>query len=521
MTTEQKDFRPWVVYVVCLGVALVFMFFFGLNSPLHTFNSHCDYQWYMTMGRGMASGKVIYRDLFDHKGPIVYTMFAFACLFPNPQFVIWCIEVLCVSWFLDYCYRIARKFLSPWLSLLIVPLMMMALSSNYVRGIEGSCVEEYCLPVFAYALLCFLEFLLDRKPATWRRSLTLGVLMGVLFWTKYTMLEFFIIPLLIWVVVQIVEHKFLVVVRSGFIMLGGFVLVTLPVIVVFAALGALDDLWQVYFMVNLGSYTGDYENGVEVSYQNPWSNFGQSFLLCAYFGVLLLFGVVCFAVAHWRQKSGWLLLIAVLPTWLLVGFICGYVYYYLPLYAYLTLGMVYVVKLIAQMLQKADIKIQRTRAKVIGLIVTMVLSCLTAIPFVENISEINRPREVYAPLQVADIIAEYNQTAAQPATLFCYRMGDGGFYNAAGIVPNVKYYAQSSFTETSFPEMFASFDQTIAEQRCDFVVTYRATFERNQEFLLTYYHPYFNNDLDASSISYDFYEPGDYYYNTIVILYRN
>lgn len=515
---KTKEFRSWAVYLVCLGVASVFMFAFGLNSPLHTFNPHCDYQWYMTMGHGIVSGKVIYRDLFDHKGPITYLVFAFACLFPNPQIAIWLIEILCVSWFLFFCYRIARKFLSPWLALSVVPLMMMALSTNYARGIEGACVEEYCLPIFAYGLLTFLDFLIDRKPVSWRRSLTLGVCYGILFWTKFTMLEFFVVPLLIWVIVNIVEHKFLTVVRSGLVMLGGFALVALPIVIGFAVLGALPDLFEIYFLVNIGKYG---VGNLNHEYNDTWFNFGLSLLLGTTFALLWFVGLIGFAINYWRQKSGWLLLIAALSSWLMVGLIGAYLFYYLPLYAYAVLGVVYLIKIVACMLQNASVIVQRRKFKLLWLSVVAVASFFVALPLATNTVEINQPRDHYAPLVVADILAEYNQTAERPATLFCYRMADGGFYNAAGIVPTMKYYAHSSFSEAGYPAMFQAFDETIRNQSCDFVVTYPWVYEAKQDFLTQYYHLYKEGDLQANTIPYRYFEPSGYEESSLVILFRN
>ena len=517
----QCDFPVWAVYLVCLGVSFVFMFFFGLNSPLHTFNPHCDYQWYMTMGHGMVSGKVIYRDLFDHKGPITYAIFAFACLFPNPQYAIWCIEILCVSLFLFFCYRIARKFLSPWLSLLVVPLMMMVLSTNYARGIEGSCVEEYCLPIFAYGFLCFLDFLMDRKVVTWRRSFTLGICMGILFWVKYTLLEFFVVPMIIWLIISITEHKFTKLMRNALIMFGGFVLVTIPIIIWFASLGALHNLFEVYFFDNISKYDGShYQNGAEEVF-NPLINFVYSFFIGSYYIIALIWGLICFAVSNWKKKSGWQLLIAGLCTWIMVGFFCGFAYYYLPLFVYAVLGVIYTVKIVAHILQSVEITIQRRAYRITMFGFAIVLSFFVALPFVTNIKEINRPRENYAPLVVADMIAEYNQTATRPATLFCYSMADVGFYNAAGVVPNVRYFAESSFTKTKFPEMFASFDETISEQLCDFVIVCRSVYENKESFFTNYYHPYLNHNLDESTVPYSAFEPGGYIKTRIVVLFRN
>ncbi len=518
----RQDFNPWLVYAVCLGVAAVFMFFFGLNSPIHTFNSHCDYQWFVTMGHGMVAGKVPYRDLFEQKGPIVYAVFAVACWFPHEQFVVWLFEILCVSLYLYFCYRIARKFLSPWLSLAVVPLMMMVLSANYVRGLDGSCVEEYCLPIFAYGLLCFLDFIMDQRAATWQRSLAIGICLGILLWVKFTLWTFFFVPMLIWLIVNLVHRKFATVVRSGFMMLGGVLLVTMPIVIAYAAVGALDDLFRVYFVLNICSYNGfDEYNFNDNNTVYSWKNLLDSFFIGVYFAVVMIWGLVCFAVKHWRQKSGWLLLIAVIATWLMMGFFLVAVYYYLPLFTYTVLGLIYAVKGVTHMLQSVEITIQRRWVSGLMVLLVTVISFLISFPFVRNISEINRPRADYAPLVVADIIADYNRDhpEAQPATIFGYLISDAGFYNAAGVVPNVYYYAENTFTRDAFPAMFEAFDATIRDQTCDFVVTYLYQYRKNEAFISEYYQPYFGT-VEASTLPFVFYEPSAYGYNELIILFR-
>ena len=221
---------------------------------------------------------------------------------------------------------------------------------------------------------------------------------------------------------------------------------------------------------------------------------------------------------YWRQKSGWLLLIAIMPTYFLIGFICGYGYYYLPLYAYEILGVVYAIKLVANILRAVDCKVQKQWIKSVVLILVAILSYLLSFPFVSATVEINQPRENYAPLVVADIIAEYNQTAEAPATLFCYYMADWGFYNACGIVPNVKYYAINNFTREEFPAMYESFDEIISEQKCDFVLATLEMYETN-ELLSSHYAPYFETKED-SKINFKYWVDTCYFEAPLIILFR-
>lgn len=518
---ERHKLKQWFLYLFCLSISVLFMFFYGLNSPIHTFNSHCDYQWYLTMGRSWVAGKIPYRDLFEQKGPIIYAVFAIASLFPNVQFIIWCFEVVIVSLFLYFCYRIACKFLSQWLSLLVLPLMMLILSTNYCRGLEGACVEEYCLPIFAYGLLCFLDFIMDHKTDTWQRCLVLGVCMGILLWTKFTMLEFFLVPLLIWLIINLKKHQFKSIARSILIMFCGVLIITIPIVICFTAVGALYSLLRIYFWNNFIRYNGDYLNSSGVLTSNPYLNFIGSFRIGIFYVIALVWGVINFAIRNWKQKGGWQLLIAVLLTWLMVGFFCGYFYYYLPLFTYTIFGAIYFVDIIAHVLTFHHLIGDRPLIKLLIISLFIVLEFFTALPFVANTSEIGRTREKYAQLMVADIITEYNQTSGHAATLFCYRMVDCGFYNAANLIPSEYYYAQNCFTEDSFPEMFESFDNTIREQKCDFVITYSRTYYANRIFLETYYHPYCENDLKKSTLPFLFFEPSHYGNNEIVVLLRN
>ena len=518
-TIPERKINSWLVYAVCVVVTLVSLFCFAPNSPIYTFNSHCDYNWYLTMGRGIVAGKVPYRDLFEHKGPITYFVFAFASLFPEPRFAVWVIEIICVSLFLFFGYRIARKFLSPWLSLLFIPIMMMTLSTMCFSF--GTRVEEFCLPIFAYGLLCFLDFIMDKRPATWQRSLALGICLGILFWVKFSMWEFFLFPMLIWLIMNLVRRDWKTVSRSGLIMLGGLMIVTLPIIIYFGVNGALDDLWQMYFQLNMGSYTGNYMGLNETElYIRKWKNALFPFGMGGFFITTLILGIICFAINYWKQKSGWLLLIAVVATWLIIGFFCGFEHYYIPLFTYAVLGCIYIVKYIAKLVcfkfTRFKSLFDRSLFKNLGIICLCLISLLVAFPFVLNTIDINKPRENYAPLVVADIIKDYNQTAEKPATLFCYSMVDYGFYNAAGLIPETKFYARSAFTVDEFPEMYQAFDETISNpNRPDFVIAFK-----HQVFLLTYYDYYYGT-LEASTIKYvRFDDKSDYVSVEFVILFR-
>lgn len=517
---SRRDLNGWLVYLYCLVITLFFMFFFGLNSPIHTFNAHSDYQWYLTMGRGLVAGKIPYRDLFEQKGPIVYFVYAVASLFPNPQYAVWVFECISVSLFLFFAYRIARKFASCYLSLAVVPLVMMMLSVNFVRAINGAAVEEFCLPIFAYALSCFLDFLLGHHVQNWRRGLALGICLGILLWVKYLTWEFFFLPMLIWLILNLARRNFMYILRTGLLMLGGILIITIPILIYFGAVGALSSLWEVYFITNMGSYSGhDTANVLEyICSFEPWITNAKALFVGPYFVFMFLVGILVFAIRHKKQK-GWLIPLAAIGSWLMTGFFCGYGYYYIPLFSYGILGAVYLVKLVHRLFISIDIVICRQWVCRMLLCFVVIGSFCMALPGVLSLKEINRPRNDYAPLVLADIIAEYNETAEKPATLFTYRIGDIGFYNAAGVIPNVRYWAQNCFTEDGLPEMYAAFDETIQNQVCDFVVLTKEVFFKRESFLTSYYDFYYDS-LEDSTLFYKCYDGDGYRDYEFIILFR-
>ena len=48
------------------------------SSVLYPFNDWVDANCYFSVGKSMMNGKVLYRDIYDHKGPLLYTLHAFA-----------------------------------------------------------------------------------------------------------------------------------------------------------------------------------------------------------------------------------------------------------------------------------------------------------------------------------------------------------------------------------------------------------------------------------------------------------
>ena len=228
---------PRVVRLAALSAVLLALC--SKSSPLYAFNDWMDANIFFTMGRSMLGGRVLYRDVFDHKGPVLYLLYGLAGLVGGTDFRgVLVLEIIAMTSFLYTGLRtaelLAGRRLSVWW--MALPAAGMAASRAFSHG--GS-AEELLLPFLAAALFSLVRALHSPGAKPLRAVCVQGLLAGCALWLKYTVLGFY----LAWVVVLAALYL-----RRGWLAqlgrsvgayLGGMVLATLPWVVYFGVHGAL------------------------------------------------------------------------------------------------------------------------------------------------------------------------------------------------------------------------------------------------------------------------------------------
>lgn len=180
---SKKDTR----YLLALFFSAAFLLLFcSRNSPAFVYQHWVDPNIYMNVSRAIKSGSVMYRDIFDHKGPLLYLVLALFSALPvfsfsmTGMFLLQCVT-LSVS--LNYLYRTARLFLNPVPSFGIGYGFLFFLFNNLTYGQGGGSIEELLLPVFLGALYELVRFYYiplasdigKPKPAFFRLGLLIGI----------------------------------------------------------------------------------------------------------------------------------------------------------------------------------------------------------------------------------------------------------------------------------------------------------------------------------------------------------
>ena len=446
----------------CFLLAFLVLMICSANSFLYEFNDWVDLNWYITMGRGIASGKVMYKDLFDHKGPLLYLVFAFLALFPNPYIAVWLLEVVCFTLFLFLSYKIANRYLNKTISLVAVILIAAIVPTSTAFVVGGGAVEEFCLPILMYFLLVFLEITEDDVCLTKKRSLLIGTLLSVLFWVKFTLIVIPGIVMLVWLIKSLIKRRFKNVLQNLLMMLAGFVLVTIPIMIYFLANRAFSDLYNVYFYDNLFTYNG--KPNLQFNFKwLVWSKVKYEIIL-----LLIGFGFM-------TLRKNYLYTILLVSSLFYHIYMASHVYYNLPLLMFSFVGVV-------MLLQFVNVNFHALfKAEILIMALTI---CGVVVGTKNNTAiELNIPKESYVQYQVAEKIKTYDM---ENPTLFCYRMMDYGFYNAAGLIPQEKFYALSNFSYEAFPEMYEAQNRAVRECHADFVVLWSVDYDETNDIFSGY-----------------------------------
>ena len=270
--------------ITALGIAFFLMLFLTRSSFLYPYNNWDDSNSYFSMGKSMFHGTLIYRDLFDQKGPYLYFLYGLCSLISRTTFHgVFLMEVIWAAADLLLLQKIMRLFCSKNIALILSPILltcMFASKSFY----WGGCAEELCLPFLLYPLYLLLDTLngsasshilqgANAEPSdpesaqgfapahavkartahfAARTVFLAGLCCGFVFCVKFTLMGFFLGFAIIVILTCRSAGEFF---RLAGAYLAGIVVPFIPWLVYFGITGGLDDWYRVYIYTNVFLYS--------------------------------------------------------------------------------------------------------------------------------------------------------------------------------------------------------------------------------------------------------------------------
>lgn len=465
------SYKNITVFFFCVIAAFLLLAICSRSSFLYPCNDWNDANSYFTMGKAMMNGQIIYRDLYDQKGPYLYFLYGLAYLMHHTSFTgVFILEIIAIAFFLFSCYKILRLYCSRPVSCFLLPVLGAAVLSSK-SFYWGGAAEEFCLPFLSASLYYTINYFKNHYPQNLCLKIIFlnGIYAGIIMQVKYTMLGFYFAWMVVIAFSLLFRKEWNNFFKSCFLFLGGILLTLIPWLIYFSINKALDDWYQCYIYNNIFLYSNLQNEGFALSariYDLAKLLYWLMLDNLSYFFFILL-GGICFLLSrktHWYEKINLLLLFSLLFLGIYIGG-STLPYYSIPLTIFTCLGIVWIGKLLDGVISKMNFFSLNQYYKCFVLI--MLLLSLGSSMIFSYINSMNsyfmkQDQSSYFLYQFRDIIQQEDSP-----TLLNINCLDAGLYTVADIMPTCKYFQTNGI---AFDEMFKEQHHYIKEGRTLYVL---------------------------------------------------
>lgn len=254
MTGEKNKTHWWLWLIISATIGL----FAFVSSPLLNITGG-DSAIFMTAGQGILSGKLLYVDLFDNKGPIIFMIDAAAQLLHGGLLGVWVVEVLFLFASLLLLWRAVVFLVDKPLSFFV----MLCYAVYIIWLVEGgNNTEIYSAPFSSLALYFAARVFTDEAAAVKPiYGFGLGVGFAVLVLMRATNAVIIAGVTALLVLLLLIQKDFKTLLLNALTFLGGVAVISLPFCIYFAVNGAFYDFLYGTFIFNfLYSGNGTWQN---------------------------------------------------------------------------------------------------------------------------------------------------------------------------------------------------------------------------------------------------------------------
>ncbi len=249
---SKIDYKKLIIDFGIYLVILILAVIAAMESGLNMFNIEklpdYDSSVFKSIGYFMNHGLMPYKDLFDHKGPIIYLINYFGQFISNG---IWLFEIAFMFITILFLYKSARIYCNKIYSL-IATIVVSSVIPFYFSG--GNLTEEYALPFITVSLFIFLDYFKNEKINI-IRLIICGMCFGCVFLLRVNMISLWFVFSLSVLVKCIKEKKYNDILKFIIWFLLGALIISIPIIIWLYINGAFTDFIKDYFMFNF-TYSG-------------------------------------------------------------------------------------------------------------------------------------------------------------------------------------------------------------------------------------------------------------------------
>lgn len=239
--------RKYTSYIFLFVIVLIISLIYLDSSPLYpNMLPDIDSSVFQVMGKGLLENKIIYKDLFDHKGPIVYIINAIALLISD-RYGLFIIEVIIAYIGTIFIYKTARIMLNKDFSM-IMSIIYVFISYKYFYG--GNFSEEYAIAFISIAMYYIIK-ILHSKENNKLNWIMVGTTFAITFLIKPTYCAIWAVFGLVQLICSIKDKKIKELIKAISYMIFGIAIISIPIIIYLVVNGAMDSFIDAYFLMNI------------------------------------------------------------------------------------------------------------------------------------------------------------------------------------------------------------------------------------------------------------------------------
>lgn len=429
-------------------------------SPLYPMNEWSDVNIYFNIGKSIFNGRVLYSEAFDHKGPLIFFIYGFGYLISNTTFFgVFVLELLSAFALVSAVFLIGKFYLRKECAFIVSVLtLLVMLDYSYYGGAP----EEFILAFIAVSLYLFLNYFRKGSKAKHKASHMLihGLLFGATVCIKINLAVFWFFPVAAIFLTLLLSKQFKNFFINALSFVGGFLLVFLPLFLYFYFNNALDDIWEVYILLNskYGQFTNDM---FSLLVQRIYVKLGAEPINI----MLITVGIFVFPFKHMETRFHKIVMFLTGLSLFLVIYLTPFFFFYypLPLVIFAALGWMTLFGMIADSITINKYKL----VSVIGLSLALLIGIQKQAFFEINAFILLRLQNGKGVVDQFSkvIMKEKNPTFAN------FGVGEeNAIFTKCDIMPNVKYFITPNLTREVWPEMVQERTKYIEEKKLDFIV---------------------------------------------------
>ncbi len=230
-------------------------------SPLNSHSIDRDPGVFLYVGWRILNGELPYRDVWDHKPPLIFYINALGQFFVREsRWGVWALELLSLFFASYIGFRIIKGALGR--SSAIFSLFYWLLTLVFVIR-WGNLTEEFALPL-QFACL-WVVYKSDQKKFSFWHNFGLGILIALSFFIKQTTIGIGCAIILYLLIDRISHRRFFQLLKEIFVIFIGFLFITTIIFMFFAFQGILGDFWKAAFEYNFVYVNTNYFSNLKLS----------------------------------------------------------------------------------------------------------------------------------------------------------------------------------------------------------------------------------------------------------------